>query len=204
MLAPQVQLHDNAGAVSIHSGGGAIQLFLNPSVAGQLLLRGFAALDTHPGTRGAAQPRPDGSLLLQLPLGTPGSSSSSSSSSMGSSAGAASQPLSRLQRAPPPGNAVTTASRSQAGAIIVLDAGVGWLGLGQQGRAGQGRAPRQCATRWLRVLHAAGSWQLISMAEPLILPPMHAALAPHVVAGGSGRISLTERSWMEALRQRWS
>jgi hypothetical protein len=134
VLAPQVQLHDNAGAVSIHSGGGAIQLFLNPSVAGQLLLRGFAALDTHPGTREAAQPRPDGSLLLQLPLGTPGSSS------MGSSAAAPSQPLSRLQRAPPPGNAVTTASRSQAGATIVLDAGVGWLGLGQQGREGKGRA----------------------------------------------------------------
>ena len=155
MLAPQVQLHDNAGAVSIHSGGGAIQLFLNPSVAGQLLLRGFAALDTHPGTRGAAQPRPDGSLLLQLPLGTPGSSSSSSSSSsMGSSAGAASQPLSRLQRAPPPGNAVTTASRSQAGAIIVLDAGVGWLGLGQQGRAGQGRAGQGRAGRPGSVPHA--------------------------------------------------
>jgi hypothetical protein len=109
--------------VSIHSGGGAIQLFLNPSVAGQLLLRGFAALDALPGTRAAAYQRSDGSLLLQLPLGTPGSSST------GSSEGAPAQPLSRLQRAPPPGNAVTTASRSQAGATIVLDAGVVLAGL---------------------------------------------------------------------------
>lgn len=127
----QVQLHDNAGEVTISSGGGDIQLFLNPAVVGRLLLRNCAHVAARPGAVRHSQPQEDGSLALPLPLAP-----------SAGAGGAGAQPLSRLQRAaaaaagqqrqereregPPPGNVVTTARRilPPGGAQIVLDAGV--------------------------------------------------------------------------------
>lgn len=144
-LPSQVQLHDNAGEVSISSGGGDIQLFLNPAVAGRLLLRNCARVAAHPGTVRLSHPQADGSLSLALPLAP----------AAGVAGGAGAAPRSRLQRAaaaaagkqqqlhrereqegPPPGNVVTTARRvlPAGGAQITLDAG----GSCEEARSAQG------------------------------------------------------------------
>ena len=147
----QVQLHDNAGSVSVDSSGGDIQLFLSPGAAGCLRLRNAGRVAARPGTVRMAMPQDDGSLLLQLPLGLgpaagsqpvtglglrPPGAGGAAAAAAAAAAGAQQPPLSRLQRAagavplqpqqherPPPGNAVTSASREGSGADIVLDAG---------------------------------------------------------------------------------
>ncbi|KAL4443326.1 hypothetical protein ABPG75_011063 [Micractinium tetrahymenae] len=146
----QVQLHDNAGEVSISSGGGDIQLFLNPAVAGRLLLRNCARVAARPGTVRHSQPQEDGSLTLALPLST-------AADVPGGGGGA--PPLSRLQRA-----AAAAADEQQA----------------QQ----QGPRPGN-----------------VVMTARRILPPGGAQVV--LDAGGRGSVSISERSWMDALKQRY-
>lgn len=143
----QVQLHDNAGAVSVESGGGNIQLFLSPGAVGSLRLRNAGHVAARPGTVRLAVPQDDGSLLFHLPLGLGPAAGSQPVAGLGvagasvvAAAGARqqqAQPVSRLQRSaaaqqqpqqqagrPPPGNAVTSAGRSEGGADILVDAGM--------------------------------------------------------------------------------
>lgn len=228
----QVQLHDNAGSVRVESSGGDIQLFLSPGATGRLQLRNAGRVAARPGTVRMASPQDDGSLLLSLPLGLGPAAGSqpvtglglrppTSSAAAGGAAGAPQQPLSRLQRAagaqqqqkqhqqqqqweqPPPGNAVTSASRDGTGTDIVLDAG------------GQGSGLRlQCMSpSCVGLVFGVLSWAPASLhlRQGYPRPPQRVLCAcqrPHVHAhltlhaGGTGTISITERSWMDALRQK--
>lgn len=113
--------------MSVRSGGGGITLFLSPGTAGRLRLFNCARVAGRPGLVKLAQPRDDGCLELQLPLG---SGAAAATAAVGhAQQQQQAQPMSRLQRAAhgapqPPGNAVTSASRGgPVGADITLDAG---------------------------------------------------------------------------------
>ena len=185
--APQIQLHDNAGAVSVRSGGGGITLFLSPGTVGRLRLHNCARVAGRPGLVRLAQPQDDGSLELQLPLGA-GAAAAAAVAGHAPQQQQQAQPVSRLQRAaqgapPPPGNAVTSASRrGPAGADIVLDAG-GWAGGCMDWRHAMGLIAGGASCR---------PAPCIPRAPVRLLNP----------AGGSGTITVSERSWMDALRHK--
>lgn len=225
---PQVQLHDNAGSVSVESGGGDIQLFLSPGAAGRLRLRNAGRVAARPGTVRMAVPQDDGSLLLQLPLGLGPAAGSQPVTGLGlrppgaggvaaaaAAAGGAQQPpLSRLQRAagavpplpppqqherPPPGNAVTSASREGSGADIVLDAGGKMFFIFPCAMS-----PESCPAMLPGCLAPACAELLaaLPMQTQRLSPSQLTSNPTQPCAGGTGTISITERGWMDALRQK--
>ena len=205
----------------MESGGGDIQLFLSPGATGRLRLRNAGRVAARPGTVRMAAPQGDGSLLLHLPLGLGPAAGSQPVTGLGLrpaadsaaagfvAAGAPQQPLSRLQRAagaqqqqqqqqqherPPPGNAVTSASREGSGADIVLDAGgIGWV-----------LCMLQCyaASRPASAYIAACSFRVPACPHACCSERCRQRVRKSNCAGGTGTISITERGWMDALRQK--
>jgi hypothetical protein len=213
--AVAAQLADGAGRVSVASGGGDVQLFLSPGVAGQLRVRAAARVAARPGTLRLAEMQDDGSLLFRLPLESASGVAAMSSGFAAAAAAAAAAgagaggpgapqppppPPSRLQRGggaaggapPPPGNAVSQAGReAAAGAAIEIDAGTA----GKHCHDLRGRGTRSC-----RAAHPTVCTSPLNEASP----PPHSRVCAALHAGGSGTLTLTQRSWADALRQRWS